>query len=127
MQCKLVDQLPSGKEWLYELKLNGYRALAITVKGRVQLISRNQKDLTRACPEIVNAIAALDLSSGVRGDRCARRKRQTLLPGAPARARTCEPTRPIYYYAFDLLNLEGKATIRLSLREKATAGRSVPS
>jgi bifunctional non-homologous end joining protein LigD len=50
MQCKLVDQLPSGKEWLYELKLDGYRALAIKVGARVQLISRNQKDLTRAYP-----------------------------------------------------------------------------
>jgi bifunctional non-homologous end joining protein LigD len=65
MQCKLVDQLPSGKEWLYQFKLDGYRALSIKMKGRVQLISRNRNGPTSAYPEIVNAIAALNLSLGV--------------------------------------------------------------
>jgi hypothetical protein len=44
MHCKLVDQLPSGKEWLYELKLDGYRALLLKTEGCLQLISRNQKE-----------------------------------------------------------------------------------
>jgi bifunctional non-homologous end joining protein LigD len=120
MQAKLVDQLPSGKDWLYELKLDGNRALAIKVEGRVQLISRNQKDLTRAYPEIVNAIAALDLSSGVLDgeivalDASGKPSFQALqhAPAPTSRA------RPIYYYAFDLLNLEGKATTSLPLIER---------
>jgi ATP-dependent DNA ligase len=31
MECLAVTKLPSGPEWVYEIKLDGYRALAITI------------------------------------------------------------------------------------------------
>lgn len=37
--------LPVGPEWIYELKLDRYRALAFNGGGRVQLRSRNDNDL----------------------------------------------------------------------------------
>jgi hypothetical protein len=46
MQAKLVDCLPEGDLWRYELKLDGFRALAIKTAAGVQLISQNQKSLT---------------------------------------------------------------------------------
>jgi ATP-dependent DNA ligase len=39
--------LPEGPLWTYEVKWDGYRALAVKDGNRVQLLSRNQKDLTR--------------------------------------------------------------------------------
>jgi ATP-dependent DNA ligase len=33
-----------GPQWAYELKLDGYRAIAFKSKGRVHLRSRNDKD-----------------------------------------------------------------------------------
>ena len=50
------DMLPTGSEWLYEVKLDGYRAL-LKHGSDIRLESRNNKDLTRAYPEVRSAAA----------------------------------------------------------------------
>ena len=42
-----TDTLPAGNQWLYELKLDGYRAIAFKRQGTLHLRSRNNKDLQR--------------------------------------------------------------------------------
>src|SRR5262245_11049114 len=58
MQAKLVSRLPRGNGWSYELKLDGYRALALKRGDVVHLLSRNRKPLT-AYPEVIKAIQRL--------------------------------------------------------------------
>jgi ATP-dependent DNA ligase len=53
MQAKPVDRLPAGDQWRYELKLDGYRSLAIKSDAGVRLISRNETDLSAQFPELV--------------------------------------------------------------------------
>jgi len=53
--------LPEGKGWEYELKLDGYRAIAIKADRSVQLRSRNDKDFTGRFPSIATSITALPL------------------------------------------------------------------
>ena len=50
-----TDRLPEGADWLYEIKLDGYRILAITSEGRVRLRSRNDNDFTFRYAQIASA------------------------------------------------------------------------
>ena len=110
-----ANSLPEGPEWEYELKLDGYRALAIRSRWHVQLRSRNNKDLGGGFPGIVVGLAALPTETVIDGevvalDDSARPSFNTLQNYAAG--------HPIFYYAFDLLILEGR-----DLRSEPLAGR----
>lgn len=45
MAARVVDRLPEGDDWLYEVKFDGYRALLIKDGERVRIRSRNDKDI----------------------------------------------------------------------------------
>ena len=59
MMARLVDVAPSRGEWIYEVKFDGFRALAIKHGRRVSLLSRNRKDFAGRFPEIVRSLSAL--------------------------------------------------------------------
>jgi bifunctional non-homologous end joining protein LigD len=59
MAARVVHTRPEGDEWMYEVKLDGYRALLLKDGKQVRLRSRNDKDLTATYPSI--AAAALRL------------------------------------------------------------------
>jgi ATP-dependent DNA ligase len=63
-----AERLPEGPNWLYELKLDGYRAIAAKADGRVRLWSRNEKDFGRRYPTITNALAELPDNTVVDGE-----------------------------------------------------------
>src|SRR5438067_153898 len=63
-----TEHLPEGEQWLYELKLDGYRALAIKSGGRVQLRSRNDNDFTVRYPGVLAALGALPDETVIDGE-----------------------------------------------------------
>jgi bifunctional non-homologous end joining protein LigD len=56
MQALPVEKLPEG-DWLYEVKLDGYRALAFKDGKEVRLVSRNQKAFNY--PQLLDALKSL--------------------------------------------------------------------
>lgn len=84
MLLKLVDKLPEGDRWHYEVKWDGYRGIVVINRDRVQLISRNEKDLSKRFRVIVDALKKLDVESAVLDVRNRRsgRSRQTSISGS---------------------------------------------
>jgi bifunctional non-homologous end joining protein LigD len=105
MIAKLVDRLPEGNEWLYEVKLDGYRALAVKHGDKVRLLSRRNKDLSRDYESIVEALTRIKAHTAVLDgeivahDGAGRPSFQALQHGRP---------RHVAFYAFDVLNIDGK-------------------
>jgi bifunctional non-homologous end joining protein LigD len=64
MLATLVDAPPLARDWLYEIKWDGYRAVAFIEDGKARLVSRNQNDLTAAFAEV-----AAELPGRVRARR----------------------------------------------------------
>jgi DNA ligase D-like protein (predicted ligase) len=146
MAAHPVKKLPDGDEWLYEPKLDGYRALLLKDGKRIQILSRNDKDLTQMYP----AVAAAGLR--LKADRLLLDGEIVALAedGRPSfqalQHRGSHPKHVIVFYAFDVLHADGRdlmneplvkrrarlpqivgaeASIRLSLELPGTASEIV--
>src|SRR5918911_336178 len=56
MLATLAQEIPRGVGWTFEVKWDGYRALAYIVGGEAALVSRNQNDLTQRFGAVAKAI-----------------------------------------------------------------------
>ena len=63
-----TERLPEGRKWAYELKLDGYRALAIKTGGKVHLRSRNDNDFNLRYPAVVQALKVLPDETVIDGE-----------------------------------------------------------
>jgi bifunctional non-homologous end joining protein LigD len=126
MLLQRAERLPEGPKWSYELKLDGYRALAIKSGGRVQLHSRKNKDFTRQYPAIVNTLAVLPDETVVDGEVIALDE-----AGRPAfnwLQNSGSTKMQIVYYIFDVMVLNGRDVMAepLSARLELLRERVLP-
>jgi DNA ligase D-like protein (predicted ligase) len=105
--------LPEAAEWLYELKLDGYRALGINSAGRVQLRSRNDNDFSARYPAIVKALAALPDETVIDGEVVA--LDESGRPSFNILQNYGSSKAPILYYVFDVLILAGRDVMGMPL------------
>ena len=122
MLLQRTESLPEGSKWAYEVKLDGYRALAIKANGRVQLRSRNNKDFNTKYPGITSALGTLPDETVIDGeivavDETGRPSFNALQNYGSARIR-------IVYYVFDVLILSGRDIMQEHLSARRDLLRS---
>ena len=114
--------VPHGDDWRYEVKFDGYRAIAYVHGGDSRLVSRNGNDLTerfsQVAKEVVKATrspkAVLDGEIS-RVDLAGRTSFSELQRGSGA----------LVYFVFDLLELDGEPLLELPLHERKSRLRKL--
>lgn len=118
MKALLVEKPPEGG-WIYEIKFDGFRAMAFKAGERVTLLSRNEKDLGQKFPEIAEAMAKLDAEDAViDGEIVALDSKGRSSFQLLQRYELGEERPPIVFYAFDLLSLNRVNLQNQSLEER---------
>jgi len=117
MLAESIDEPFDGDEWLFEIKWDGYRAVAFIENGKVRLVSRNQNDLTARYPELKDMAAFIKAKNAIldgevvaldedgRASFSLMQQRTGFRPGGHRGAANADV--PVLYYAFDLLYLDG--------------------
>src|SRR5882672_650548 len=111
------DTLPADAiHWLYQLKLDGYRAIAFKTGRTLHLRSRNNKDFSRKYPAVFNALAKLPNDTVIDGEIVA--VGDTGRPSFHLLQNSSSASVPILYYVFDVLVLAGRSVMRESLETR---------
>jgi DNA ligase D-like protein (predicted ligase) len=123
MECLSVSKLPGGNQWIWEIKLDGYRAIAVRSGTAVTLFSRRRKSLNKQFTYIVDALADLPEGTVVDGEVVAiddhGRPDFNLLQNFRAEASR------IQYYIFDLLRWNNRDLTRVPMVERRALLKSL--
>jgi ATP-dependent DNA ligase len=130
MEARSVADIPTGLEWQYEPKWDGFRCLVFRDGGKVELQSKSGQPLTRYFPDLVDAVLAVKAEKFVLDG-------EILVPSdgafsfdallqrihpAPSRVQKLAHETPALLIVFDLLlGEDGKPLIRRPLRERRPA------
>ncbi len=119
MKAKLVEKPPTTGDWIYELKFDGFRAIALKSDKNVSLFSRNEKKLDARFPEIVDAIKKLPAQECVTDGEIVALDEEGRSSFQLLQALEMEGRKsPLRCYLFDLLQLNGKSLIQLPLAQR---------
>jgi bifunctional non-homologous end joining protein LigD len=128
MLAESVEKAFDGAEWLFEIKWDGYRAIAFLEGGKVRLVSRNQNDLTPRYPELKGMASSIKAKTAIldgevvalddegKASFSLMQQRTGFRPGGKRAAGNADV--PVLYYAFDLLYLDGYDWRRVPLEER---------
>jgi bifunctional non-homologous end joining protein LigD len=122
MECLSTQRLPEGPNWVYELKLDDFRAQAIRDSSGIELYSKNGKDFTGKFPQVVAALKeALPAATALDGELVAFDK-----AGKPSFSAMQDANRDtnLEFFVFDVLATQGRDLKRLPLSERLAVLRS---
>jgi bifunctional non-homologous end joining protein LigD len=117
MLATLVDAPFDDAGWLYEVKWDGYRCLAFLNKKETQLFSRNNKSFNEKFYPIYNSLKEFEAEMVLDGEIVVLNKEGISDFGALQNWRS-EADGDLVYYVFDILWLNGKSLMDLTLQER---------
>ena len=135
MLAESIDDPFDGEDWLFEIKWDGYRAIAFIENDKVRLVSRNQNELTARYPELKDMPAFVKAKTAIldgevvaldadgRASFSLMQQRTGFRPGG--RKAVANADVVVLYYAFDLLYLDGYDWRRVPLEERKKKLQSV--
>jgi len=122
-------ELPSGGDWLYEIKWDGMRLVSFIDEDGLRLQTTNELNATASFPELGGLAEALDemesvildgevVAFGDDGRPSFGRLQERMHIKDPAEAARRAKTTPVSYVIFDLLHLNGHDTMSLPLTDR---------
>jgi bifunctional non-homologous end joining protein LigD len=118
----LVEQVPRGRDWVHEIKWDGYRLLAFRKGGRVRLATRRGLDWTDRFPAIAKALAGLPVESAILDGEAVVEDTSGISSFSALQKALSDTQDKIahqaVFYAFDLLYLDGFDLRGLRLDER---------
>jgi bifunctional non-homologous end joining protein LigD len=119
MKPRLLETPPTAGDWIYELKFDGIRLIAVKNGDKVNLISRNRNELAARFPEVTDAVRALPIKDCVIDGEVVALDDKGASSFQLLQARAMEGRQsPIYYYVFDLPQAAGKNLTGLPLERR---------
>jgi DNA ligase D-like protein (predicted ligase) len=116
MDCTPVSKLADGPAWLYEIKLDGYRAVAVKSDRSVNLFSRRHKSFNHQYPYLVEALSDLPEGTVVDGEVVA--LDESGRPNFNLLQSFRKEASHIHYFIFDTLICNDRDLTRLPLSER---------
>lgn len=125
----LTETVPTGAEWIYEVKLDGYRIEAIIDPQGIQLLTRNGNDWSHRFPAVCDALRSLHTTNAVLDGEVvvlnakgisSFQALQQMLESADRSS-----LRRMRYYVFDLLVLDGHTLTGLPLDDRVEVLRAL--
>jgi bifunctional non-homologous end joining protein LigD len=115
MLATLASEVPGGPGWAYEVKWDGYRAIAYLRGSEARLVSRNGNDLTERFASVARALASAIKTPDcvLDGEVCALDE-----DGRSSFSAMQQGSGTLVYYVFDLLELEGEPLVDLPLEKR---------
>ena len=112
-----TEKLPEDTtRWAYQLKLDGYRAIAFKTGGKVHLRSRNDNSFNDRYPAVVRGLARLPNETVIDGELLA--LDEDGRPSFSALQNYGSLTTPVIYYVFDVMVVSGRDVMANTLEER---------
>jgi ATP-dependent DNA ligase len=126
MEARLVEEIPTGHDWQYEPKWDGFRCIAFRDGKTIYLQSKNGQPLARYFPDVAHDLAKLPQQQFVLdgelviavGGALSFDELQLRLHPAASRVQKLAKAHPAIYIVFDLLGESGRSYLNRSLRER---------